>query len=233
MYLWLTAILKEERQVCVSKCPLFKAMNLLFFPIIINVLFVYSSYNLNVELDVVGHKWMFGYSPFKICVCMLQPCFPGLISSEDRADCRLCPAGFTCDPTLGTLSLCPSGQHSPEGVLQCLACPVDSICTSGFPLKVIKFIQEWVKSVREKITGNDQSLIFFPLYSSLNCVFQCEPGQEPSADQTVCNDCPPGFYSNMCTIQCLLCPAGNAVIKGQLLKRSALTTVIYTWIAGE
>ncbi len=68
--------------------------------------------------------------------CVLQPCFPGLISSEDRVDCRLCPAGFSCDPPHGTLSLCPPGRHSPEGVLQCLTCPVDSVCTSGFPFKV-------------------------------------------------------------------------------------------------
>lgn len=66
----------------------------------------------------------------------LQPCFPGLISSEDRVDCRLCPAGFSCDPANGTLSICPPGQHSPEGILKCLTCPVDSVCTSGFPVKV-------------------------------------------------------------------------------------------------
>lgn len=69
-------------------------------------------------------------------LCMLQPCFPGLISSEDRVDCKLCPAGFSCDLGNGTLSLCPTGQHSPEGVLQCLSCPVDSVCTSGFPQRV-------------------------------------------------------------------------------------------------
>lgn len=67
---------------------------------------------------------------------MSQPCFPGLVSSEDRVDCRLCPAGFSCDPANGTLSLCPPGQYSPEGVRKCLTCPVDSICTSGFPIKV-------------------------------------------------------------------------------------------------
>lgn len=67
---------------------------------------------------------------------VLQPCFPGLISSEDRVDCRLCPAGFSCDPDDGTLFFCPPGQHSPEGVPQCLTCPVDSVCNSGFPHKV-------------------------------------------------------------------------------------------------
>ena len=73
-------------------------------------------------------------SPFQSS--MLQSCLPGLVSSEDRVDCRLCPAGFSCDQVDGTLSLCPPGQHSPEGVLQCLTCPVDSICTFGFRLKV-------------------------------------------------------------------------------------------------
>lgn len=68
---------------------------------------------------------------------MWQTCFPGLISTEDRVDCRLCPAGFSCDAANGTLSLCPPGQHSPEGILQCLTCPIDSICVSGFPQKVI------------------------------------------------------------------------------------------------
>lgn len=67
---------------------------------------------------------------------MSQPCFPGLISSEDRGGCRLCPAGFSCDPADGTFSLCPPGQHSPEGALRCLPCPVDSVCTSGFPIRV-------------------------------------------------------------------------------------------------
>ncbi|XP_055369802.1 uncharacterized protein si:ch211-286b4.4 [Betta splendens] len=101
-----------------------------------------------------------------------KPCLPGLISTEDRVDCRLCPAGFSCDAANGTLSLCPPGEHSPEGLLQCLTCPIDSICTSGFPHK-------------------------------------CGPGNEPSANHTVCNACPPGFYSTMCTIQCLQCPAGS------------------------
>ena len=68
---------------------------------------------------------------------ILQPCFPGLISSEDRVDCRLCPAGFSCDLATGVLYLCPAGQYSPEGVLQCQKCPVDSVCKSGFPYKVI------------------------------------------------------------------------------------------------
>lgn len=72
---------------------------------------------------------------------MLQPCFPGLISTEDRVDCRLCPAGFSCDPANETLSICPPGQHSPEGILQCLTCPVDSVCTSGFPHKVFALQQ--------------------------------------------------------------------------------------------
>ncbi|KAM8904697.1 uncharacterized protein AB9W97_008232 isoform 6-T6 [Spinachia spinachia] len=62
-----------------------------------------------------------------------KPCFPGLISSEDRVDCRLCPAGFSCDLAHWTLSLCLPGQYSPEGVLKCLTCPVDSVCTSGYP----------------------------------------------------------------------------------------------------
>lgn len=79
--------------------------------------------------------------------CMFQPCFPGLISSVDRVDCRLCPAGFSCDPANGTFSLCPLGQHSPEGVLQCLACPVDSVCTSGFPHKVTMAINTSSKNV--------------------------------------------------------------------------------------
>lgn len=62
-------------------------------------------------------------------------------------DCRLCPAGFQCDPVNGTLSLCPPGQHSPEGVLKCLSCPVDSICTSGFPIKVSRKVVKEVLSL--------------------------------------------------------------------------------------
>ncbi|KAF6736840.1 hypothetical protein FQA47_014055 [Oryzias melastigma] len=64
-----------------------------------------------------------------------KPCFPGLISSEDGVDCKLCPAGFSCDTATGALYLCPAGQYSPEGVLQCLSCPADYVCTAGFPHK--------------------------------------------------------------------------------------------------
>lgn len=99
----------------------------------------WMNYTCDWKVRVMLWKWS-----IKLCaVCnvsthfwMSQPCFPGLISSEDRVDCRLCPPGFSCDPATGTPSLCPPGQHSPEGVLKCLTCPVDSICTSGFPIKV-------------------------------------------------------------------------------------------------
>ena len=66
-----------------------------------------------------------------------QACPPGLVSAEDRVDCRLCPAGFSCDPDQGVLlSVCPTGQHSPQGVLHCLPCPLGSICSTGYPQKV-------------------------------------------------------------------------------------------------
>ncbi|TWW77259.1 hypothetical protein D4764_12G0006490, partial [Takifugu flavidus] len=36
---------------------------------------------------------------------------------------------------------------------------------------------------------------------------KCGPGKEPNIEKTSCNDCLPGFYSTVCTIQCLECPA--------------------------
>lgn len=127
---------------------------------------------------------------------MLQPCFPGLISSEDGVDCKLCPAGFSCDTATGALYLCPAGQYSPEGVLQCLSCPADYVCTAGFPHKV------WIHSVAKM-------LLNFSLIPVITWSSQCEPGKEPNTGNTECRECPPGFYSTPCTVWCLQCPPGN------------------------
>ena len=61
------------------------------------------------------------------------------------------------------------------------------------------------------------TICFFYMFPYWSLIFglQCGPGKEPSADHTVCNDCAPGFYSTVCTVQCLQCPAGNSVLKDQ------------------
>ncbi|XP_038155551.1 uncharacterized protein LOC119792815 [Cyprinodon tularosa] len=124
-----------------------------------------------------------------------KPCFSGLISSEDRVDCRLCPAGFSCDLANGTLYLCPAGQHSPEGVLQCLTCPFDSVCTFGLPYKC----------------GPGKE----PNMNHSECI-ECFPGFYSSVCPVRCQQCPAGSYcpdSGMS--QPLLCPPGWSSTPGQ------------------
>ncbi|XP_060901721.1 signal peptide, CUB and EGF-like domain-containing protein 3 [Labrus mixtus] len=130
-----------------------------------------------------------------------KPCFPGLISSEDRVDCSLCPAGFTCDPTLGTLSLCPPGQHSPEGVLQCLTCPVDSICTSGFPLKC----GPGKEPSADQTVCNECSPGFYSTMCTIQCL-QCPEGSYcPDSGMSQPLPCPPGWSSTPAQTHCLSC----------------------------
>ncbi|XP_014845642.1 PREDICTED: uncharacterized protein LOC106919650 isoform X3 [Poecilia mexicana] len=124
-----------------------------------------------------------------------KPCIPGLISSEDRVDCRLCPAGFSCDVTNGTLYLCPAGQHSPEGVLQCLTCPFDSVCKFGLPYKCAP--------------GKE------PDVDHTECI-DCFPGFYSTVCTALCLQCPAGNYcpdSGMS--QPLPCPAGWTSTPGQ------------------
>ncbi|XP_056906306.1 multiple epidermal growth factor-like domains protein 11 [Takifugu flavidus] len=120
-----------------------------------------------------------------------KPCFPGLISSEDKVDCRLCPAGFQCDPATGTLSLCPSGQYSPEGVLKCLSCPVDSVCPSGFPIKCGPGKEPNI----EKTSCNDCLPGFYSTVCTIQCL-ECPAGSHcPHSGMSQPLPCPLGWSS--------------------------------------
>ncbi|MEQ2279189.1 hypothetical protein AMECASPLE_006848 [Ameca splendens] len=130
-----------------------------------------------------------------------KPCFPGLISSEDRVDCRLCPAGFSCDAANGTLYLCPAGQHSPEGVLQCLTCPFDSVCTFGLPYKC--------EPGKEPNVDHTECTDCFPGFYSTVCTahcLQCPAGSYcPDSGMAQPLPCPPGWSSIPGQTSCLSC----------------------------
>ncbi|CAB1443711.1 unnamed protein product [Pleuronectes platessa] len=125
----------------------------------------------------------------------------GLISSEDKVDCRLCPAGFSCDPANGTLFLCPPGQHSPEGGLQCLACPVDSVCTSGFPHKCGPGKEPSV----DHTVCNDCAPGFYSTVCTVQCL-QCPAGGYcPDNGTSQPLPCPPGWSSTPGQTHCRSC----------------------------
>ncbi|XP_033971267.1 zonadhesin-like [Trematomus bernacchii] len=155
-----------------------------------------------------------------------KPCFPGLISSEYRVDCRLCPAGFSCDPVNGTLSLCPPGQHSPEGVLQCLTCPVDSVCTSGFPIRCWPGKEPNV----DHTVCNDCPPGLYSTICTIQCI-QCPAGSYcPDSGMTQPLPCPPTWSSTHGQTECrscndtsLLCGGAVAPRWNQLVHRSSQT----------
>ncbi|KAI4815467.1 hypothetical protein KUCAC02_005611 [Chaenocephalus aceratus] len=155
-----------------------------------------------------------------------KPCFPGLISSEDRVDCRLCPAGFSCDPVNGTLSLCPPGQHSPEGVLQCLTCPVDSVCTSGFPIRCWPGKEPNV----DHTVCNDCPPGLYSTICTIQCI-QCPAGSYcPDSGMTQPLPCPPTWSSTHGQTECrscndtsLLCGGAVAPRWNQPVQRSSQT----------
>lgn len=74
------------------------------------------------------------------CLYLLKPCASGLVSTDDRVGCKLCPAGFSYDSASGNLTACHSGQYSPEGLTRCLPCPFGFVCIDGFQMKVHKLI---------------------------------------------------------------------------------------------
>uniref|UniRef100_A0A3Q3IVN5 Uncharacterized protein n=1 Tax=Monopterus albus TaxID=43700 RepID=A0A3Q3IVN5_MONAL len=154
-------------------------------------------------------------------------------------DCRLCPEGFSCDPAIGTLFLCPPGQHSPEGILHCLACPVDSVCTFGFPFKLYLVLQGlmdlkkgftvWKAAHRDPPPSSCAHRAITvkkalpPLMGHLallvqrgnNWVKQVEqPVRDVEKDASVlqmkdCLKCPPGFYCPEGSSDPVPCPPGS------------------------
>ncbi|KAK5868621.1 hypothetical protein PBY51_009620 [Eleginops maclovinus] len=144
-----------------------------------------------------------------------KPCFPGLISSVDRVDCRLCPAGFSCDPFNGTLYLCPPGQHSPEGVLQCLTCPVDSVCTSGFPSRC------WPgkEPNADHTVCNDCPPGLYSTICTIQCI-QCPAGSYcPDSGMTQPLPCPPSWSSTPGQTQCRSCNDTSLLCGGAVAPR--------------
>ncbi|KAK1786529.1 hypothetical protein P4O66_017651 [Electrophorus voltai] len=119
----------------------------------------------------------------------VTPCPPGLISTDDGVDCRLCPAGFSCEAV--ALTACRNGQYSPEGHTQCLPCPFGFVCVDGFQKKAVM-----------------ASRFSFPHHLA-RALFQCRPGEEPSLNRSECIQCPQGYFSTLCSAQCELCPAGT------------------------
>ncbi|TSQ58043.1 Sodium channel subunit beta-3 [Bagarius yarrelli] len=113
----------------------------------------------------------------------------GLISTEDGVDCRLCPAGYSCDKSTGVLRACQNGQYSPEGHTQCLPCSFGFICKDGFQKKC---------GPGEEPDPNQTECTKCPKgYYSTLCSAQCEP-------------CPAGSYCPLSKMsQPLLCPMGQ------------------------
>ncbi|XP_053728235.1 multiple epidermal growth factor-like domains protein 10 [Synchiropus splendidus] len=142
----------------------------------------------------------------------------GLISSEDKVQCRLCPAGFSCQPDTGSLSLCPPGKHSPEGILQCLTCPVDSVCTSGFAHKCGP----------GKEPNSDQTVCqdCGPGFYSSGCSVQCLPcpagGYCPQNGMSEPVLCPPGWTSSPGQTYCTGCNDSSVQCGGASTPRWSL-----------
>ncbi|KAF3847745.1 hypothetical protein F7725_020773 [Dissostichus mawsoni] len=138
-----------------------------------------------------------------------------MISSEDRVDCRLCPAGFSCDPVNGTLSLCPPGQHSPEGVLQCLTCPVDSVCTSGFPIRCWPGKEPNV----DHTVCNDCPPGLYSTICTIHCI-QCPAGSYcPDSGMTQPLPCPPTWSSTHGQTECRSCNDTSLLCGGAVAPR--------------
>ncbi|KAM7413317.1 hypothetical protein PAMA_020621 [Pampus argenteus] len=94
------------------------------------------------------------------------------------------------------LDQCPEGTFFSHQL--CLECPSGHFCPGN------------VYAPRRCPTGT------FNLYTGKSSVSDCKcgPGKEPNLDHSGCNDCPLGFYSTVCTIQCLQCPAGHYCVGG-------------------
>ncbi|KAI4904543.1 hypothetical protein NFI96_029611 [Prochilodus magdalenae] len=113
-------------------------------------------------------------------------CPPGLFSTEDGVDCRLCPTGFSCD---GDLTACQSGQYSPEGHLQCLPCPFGYVCLNGFQIKCEP--------------GEEPNL------NRTKCT-ECDKGSYSTLYSGQCELCPAGSYCpNRRMSRPLPCPIGQ------------------------
>nr|XP_057935999.1 SCO-spondin isoform X4 [Doryrhamphus excisus] len=101
----------------------------------------------------------------------------------------------------GSLLLCPPGRHSPEGVLHCLPCPMDSICTFGFAHKC--------GPGEEPNSDHTECNVCPPGFYSSVCTIhclQCPAGNYcPESGTSQPLTCPPGWYSTPGQTSCQRC----------------------------
>eukprot|EP00741_Cyanophora_paradoxa_P023783 tig00021621_g22972.t1 len=121
------------------------------------------------------------------------PCPRGTESSDDRAQCRPCSAGFV--ERDGRCWPCPLGTFSGMGAHE--ACPR---CPRG-------------------TTSNEDRTACVPcppgLYENATFCVPCPAGSVSSPGDVVCTKCEPGTVSNDDRTRCVACPAGTFHGEGQ------------------